>query len=171
MKSVLIAIVSLCLPVIAVAAMSAAPANFAGTWELDKAKSEGVQGGPQGAAPDSVTWEITQNEKQITIASKTVVGGEARPPQSFTYNLDGTESTAEVQGRFPGKANLKAKWMGDGKILELTRVRNISAQGQEFTLTTTEHLELAEGGKVLKAHSSTQTPQGARESKLTFNKK
>jgi hypothetical protein len=170
MKRLLIALVSLSLPVIAVAAMSAAPANFAGTWELDKAKSEGVQGGPQGAAPDSVTWEITQNEKQITIASKTMAGGQERA-QSFTYNLDGSESTAEVQGRFPGKATLKAKWQGDGKILELTRVRTMSREGQELTITTTEHLELAEGGKVLKAHVSNQTPQGARESKLTFNKK
>ena len=170
MKRVLIALVSLCLPVIAVAALSAPPADFSGTWELDKAKSEGVQGGRQGAAPDSVTWVITQDAKQITIASKTMVEGQERA-QSFSYNLDGSESTAEVQGRMPGKATLKAKWQGDGKILELTRVRNISAQGQEFTVTTTEHLELAEGGKVLKAHGSTATPQGARESKLTFNKK
>ncbi|HWC76617.1 MAG TPA: hypothetical protein VG778_04105 [Blastocatellia bacterium] len=168
MKKLMMALVTLGMAA-AMASASAPPTSFAGSWELDKAKSEGISG-RQGAQPDSITWNITQTDKTITIESKTMVGGEERA-QSFTYNLDGTESTAEIQGRMPGKATLKAKWQGDGKILELNRVRNISAQGQEFTITTKEHLELAEGGKVLKVHGSTETPQGAREQKLTFNKK
>jgi hypothetical protein len=152
---------------IASSAFAVAPTSFAGTWVLDKAKSE-LSG--QMAQVDSITWTITQDDKTITIDSVTSAGGQDRSNKS-TYNLDGSETTAEVGGRMPGKATLKAKWGGDGKILELNSVRNISAQGQEFTIKTTEHLELAEGGKVLKVHRNSETPRGAQEAKMTFNKK
>ena len=162
---------SLCVSVLVASAMSAAPADFSGTWEMDKAKSELPGGGQQGT-PDSITWKVTQTKDTITIESKTVVGGQERPAQTLTYKLDGSETTGEIPGRAgPQKVALKAKWQGDGKILELSRVRNMNVQGQDMTLTTIEHVELAEGGKVLKAQSSTETPQGKREQKLTFNKK
>ena len=54
-------------------AQAAAP-NFAGTWTLDKSKSQGLSPRMQGA--DSVQWVITQDEKQITIESK-VTGGQS----------------------------------------------------------------------------------------------
>ena len=54
-------------------AQAAAP-NFAGTWTLEKSKSQGLSQRMQGA--DSVQWVITQDEKQITIETK-VTGGQA----------------------------------------------------------------------------------------------
>ena len=173
MKRLLMICVSLCLSVLAASAMSAAPADFSGTWELDKSKSEMAAGGGQQGTPDSITWRVTQAKDTITIESKTVVGGQERPAQTLTYKLDGSETTGEIPGRGGQmqKVALKAKWQADGKILELSRVRNMNIQGQDITVTTLEHLELAEGGKVLKAHNSTETPQGKRESKLSFNKK
>jgi len=60
---------------LAVLASVAKPANFAGTWALDKAKSQGLSQRLQGA--DSVTWTITQDDKTISIDSK-VTGGQ--PP-------------------------------------------------------------------------------------------
>ena len=59
---------------VAVVASSAA-ANFAGTWNLDKAKSQGLSQRMQGA--DKVTWTITQDDKTISIEQK-VEGGQ--PP-------------------------------------------------------------------------------------------
>ncbi len=53
-------------------AQAAAP-DFAGTWTLDKAKSQGLSQRMQGA--DSVQWVITQTDKQITIEEK-VTGGQ-----------------------------------------------------------------------------------------------
>ena len=173
MKRLLMICLSLCVSALIASAMSAAPADFSGTWELDKSKSEMAPGGGQQGTPDSITWKVTQSKDTITIESKTVVGGQERPAQTLTYKLDGSETTGEIPGRQGAvqKVALKAKWQGDGKILELSRVRNMSVQGQDITVTTIEHLELAEGGKVLKAHNSTESPQGKRESKLTFNKK
>src|SRR5688572_17678278 len=59
---------------LAVLAVSAAgPTNFAGTWALDKAKSQGLSQRIQNA--DSVTWTITQDDKTISIEQK-VTGGQ-----------------------------------------------------------------------------------------------
>ena len=171
MKRLLMICVSLCVSVLVATAMSAAPADFSGTWELDKSKSEMAPAGQQGS-PDSITWKISQAKDTITIESRQVVGGQDRPATALTYKLDGSETTGEMPGRGGQmqKVSLKAKWQGDGKILELTRVRTMNMQGQDITVTNTEHLEL-DGGKVLKAHSVAETPQGKRESKLVFNKK
>ena len=152
-----------------VAAMAAAPpADFSGTWSLDKAKSEGLQGR---MAELDLTMTVAQDAKQLTVESKYTGGTQEMPAQKMAYNLDGSESTAEMGGRMPGKATLKAKWMGDGKILELNSVRNVNIQGNDVTITSKEHWELAEGGKVLKIHRTTETPRGTQEVKLSLNKK
>ena len=56
--------------VFALAAQAAAP-NFAGTWTLDKSKSQGLNQRIQNA--ESVVWTITQTDKTITIEEK--IGG------------------------------------------------------------------------------------------------
>jgi hypothetical protein len=58
--------------VFALAAQAAAP-NFAGTWTLDKGKSQGLSQRVQNA--DSVSWIVTQTDKEITIEEKVVGGG------------------------------------------------------------------------------------------------
>jgi hypothetical protein len=95
-------------------------------------------------------------------------GGRGMGNQPLSVKLDGTETTVETQR---GKSTFTAKWMGEGQTLEIKAVRNINIQGNEMTLTTTEHWELAEDGKILKVHQTTETPNGSQESKLVFNKK
>src|SRR5688572_33227664 len=58
--------------VFALAAHAAAP-NFAGTWTLDKSKSQGLNQRLQNA--ESVSWVITQTEKEITVDEKITGGG------------------------------------------------------------------------------------------------
>jgi hypothetical protein len=58
--------------VFALAAHAAAP-NFAGTWSLDKSKSQGLSQRMQNA--ESVSWIITQTDKDITIEEKVTGGG------------------------------------------------------------------------------------------------
>ncbi len=168
MKKIILAVTVVGVFALGLGLASAAPANFAGTWVLDKAKSEGLQG-PMATADQ--TWVVTQDDKQLSYEAKVVVDGQERPPQSATFKLDGTETKADVAGRMPGKATRKAKWMSDGSILELSDVRNVSFQGNDFTITITDHWELADGGKTLKIHRTTESPQGPRENKLTFTKK
>lgn len=170
----------LCVLLVGAAMVWAASSNFAGTWVLDKAKSESLRG-PMANGETTIT--ITQTDKDLTVESKTVMpegadAGGGRPggggpggSQTTAYKLDGTEVTGELGGRMPGKFTNKAKWLDDGKKLELTSVRNVSFQGNDVTLTTSEHWELLEDGKVLKIHRTSETPRGTQETTLVLNKK
>lgn len=170
----------LCVLLVGAVMAWAASSNFAGTWVLDKTKSEGLRG-PMANGETTIT--VTQTDKDLTVESKTVMpegadAGGGRPggggpggPQTAAYKLDGTEVTGEVGGRTPGKFTNKAKWLDDGKKLELTFVRNVSFQGNDVTLTTSEHWELLEDGKVLKIHRTSETPRGTQVTTLVLNKK
>ena len=170
---------------------AAAPANFAGTWTLDKSKSQGLNPRMQGA--DSVTWTIAQTDKTITVEEK-VTGGQMGGPGGGapggapaggapqggggrggmgmggprTFNLDGSETTAEG-GR--GKVARKATWSGDGKTLELVSKTTFQGQdGNEITSTTNEKLSLSGDGKVLTVTRHSEGPRGPQDSTYVFAK-
>jgi hypothetical protein len=63
--------------VFSLAVHAAAPTSFAGTWTLDKSKSQGLSQRIQGT--DSLAWTITQTDKTITIEEK-VTGGQGGGP-------------------------------------------------------------------------------------------
>jgi hypothetical protein len=159
-------------------------ANFAGTWELDKSKSQ-LQG-PMADMIQSMTWTISQDDKQVTRDQKVERNPNAQGPGGgpppggggrgggmmgggpLTAKLDGSETASETPR---GKQTVKAKWMDDGKILELSTVANMSTPNGDFTMTTTEHWELADGGKTLKVHQKRETPRGPMETSMVFVKK
>jgi len=180
--------------VFALAAHAAAP-NFAGTWTLDKSKSQGLNQRLQNA--ESVTWNVTQTEKEITIDEKvTGGGGPGGPPPGGapaaggppagggqgggrgmggmmgggprTYNLDGSETTGEMgRGKFARKATLSS----DGKTLELvSKVTFQTPDGQEVTTNSTDKLTLSADGKSLTVVRHSESPRGAQDSTLVFNK-
>jgi hypothetical protein len=164
-----------------VAASAFAPANFAGTWSLDKAKSQGLDPRMQNA--ESVTWTITQDDKQISIESKVTggqppaggngggggggMGGGRGPGGPRVFTLDGKEVTAEAPG---GNNTTKSTWSSDGKTLELSAIRSGSRDGNEFKFTTVEKLSLSGDGKVLTDVRHNEGPRGANDSTLVFNK-
>ena len=164
--------------VAAVLAASAAGANFAGTWALDKSKSQGLDPRMQNA---DVTWVITQDDKQISIESK-VTGGQppAGGPGSGgggrgtggprTYSLDGKEVTSEAGGQMGGSNTTKATWSSGGATLELSSVRTGNRDGQDFKFTTTDKLSLSSDGKVLTSIRHSESPRGTTDSTLVFNK-
>jgi hypothetical protein len=168
-----------CAVMIGVAAVSAQKgANFAGTWELDKSKST-FASQRQADSIKSSTWTVTQDDKQLTNEQKIERvegagggGGGGRGlgmgGGALTVKLDGSETTTESQN---GKTTTKAKWLNEGKTLEITSVRSGEFQGNAFTLTTTEHWELADEGKTLKVHRKTESPRGPQESTYVLTKK
>ena len=183
--------------VFALAAHAAAP-NFAGTWTLDKSKSQGLNQRLQNA--ESVTWNVTQTEKEITIDEKVAGGGGPGGPPSGgapaaggppaggapgggqgggrgmgggmggprTFNLDGSETTGEAgRGKFVRKATLSS----DGKTLELvSKVTFQNQEGNEVTTTNTDKLSLSADGKSLTVVRHAESPRGAQDSTLVFNK-
>ena len=168
---------------LAVLAVSAASANFAGTWVLDKTKSQGLSPRIQGA--DKVTWTITQDDKTISIDQKVEGGqppagggggggggmGGGRPPAGPTaYKLDGSEVTSDVTfGQTTGKQTLKATWAGDA--LELSRKTTVTTDQGDRTSTNTQKLSLSGDGKVLTAVVHSEGGRGGpTDSTLAFNK-
>jgi len=166
---------------LAVVAASAGPAvNFSGTWSLDKAKSQGLD--QRMANAESVTCVITQDDKSLSIEWK-VTGGQPPagggpgggggggmgrgPAGPQTYTLDGKEATAEAMG---GTNTTKATWSSDGKTLELSSVRAGNFNGNDFKLTSVDKLSLSEDGKTLTITRHRETPRGAQDSTLVFNK-
>ena len=163
---------------LAIVASSMAAANFAGTWALDKAKSQGLSQRMQGA--DKVTWTITQDDKTIAIDQK-VEGGQPTggggggggggrgPAGPTTYNLDGKEVTADqAMGQATAKVTSKATWAGSD--LELSRKSVFQGQNGEVTTSNTQKLSLSADGKVLTAVVHSESPRGPQDSTLVFNK-
>ena len=73
MRKLLCALSLISALVFALAVQAAAPTSFAGTWSLDKSKSQGLSQRFQNV--ESVTWTITQTDKTITIDEKVAGGG------------------------------------------------------------------------------------------------
>jgi hypothetical protein len=178
--------------IFALAVHAAAPANFAGTWTLDKSKSQGLSQRLQNA--ESVTWTITQNDKTITIEEKVTGGqmggggGAGAPPAGGppagapsggggggrgmgggfggprTYNLDGSEATADM-GR--GKVSRKATVAGDTVEL-VSKVTFTTQDGSESVSTTTEKLSVS--GNTLTVARHTEGGRTPGDSTYVFTK-
>src|SRR5205085_394009 len=185
MRKIIVGVTTVCLLLSGVLAVSAAaPANFAGTWALDKSKSEGLS--PQAAAIESLTLTVAQDAQQFTADSKTTMGsqpdaaagggGQGRGrgmglfPQNASYKLDGTETTADNPGGRGGTTTFKATWKDGGKTLELKRVSKFNIQGNDVTATTTEDWTLSADGKTLTVKRTSESPRGTQNSTLVFNK-
>jgi hypothetical protein len=165
--------------VITLAVHAAPPANFAGAWTLDKSKSQGLNPRQQNA--ESVSWVITQTEKEITIEEK-IAGG--NPPAGGapggggggrgmgmggprTFNLDGSETSTENER---GKTVRKATVSADGKTIELSSKSTFQGPNGEVTLNSNDKLQLSADGKVLTVNRHIESPRGAQDSTLVFNK-
>ena len=182
MRKLLCALSLMSALVVTLAVHAAAPANFAGTWTLDKSKSQGLSQRQQNA--ESVSWVITQTEKEITIEEKTTggnppAGGQAGGPPGGgggrgmgfggprTFNLDGSETATENER---GKTVRKATVSADGKTLELSSKSTFQGPNGEMTLNSSDKLVLSADGKVLTVNSHRESPRGTQDSTLVFNK-
>ena len=186
MRKIICALSLLGALVFASAVNAAAPTSFAGTWALDKSKSQGLSPQVQGA--DSVSWTITQTDKEITIEQKVTGGamasgggpgggpgggggggrGGGMGGGPRTYNLDGSETTADM-GR--GKAVRKASWSKDGKTLELSSKTTFQGQdGTEMTSTSNDKMQLSGDGKTLTVIRHSESPRGTQDTTYVFIK-
>ena len=184
--------------VFALAAHAGAP-NFAGTWTLDKSKSQGLSQRFQNA--ESVSWVVTQTEKEITVEEKVVGGGGPGGPGGGGGAPAGAPPAGGApqggQGGGPGRGmggmmgprtyNLdgsetagdsgrarftrKATLSSDGKTLELVQKTTFQTQdGNEVTSSLSEKLTLSADSKVLTVTRHSESPRGTQDSTMVFNK-
>ena len=193
MRKLLCALSLISALVFALAVQAAAPTSFAGTWSLDKSKSQGLNPRVQNA--ESVSWTITQTEKEISIEEKITggqPGGPGGPPPGGAapgggqgggqgigpgrgmgiggprvFNLDGSETSGEM-GR--GKFVRKATWSSDGKTLELVTKSTFQGPEGEFTANSSDKLSVSADGKTLTVTRHSESPRGAQDSTWVLNK-
>ncbi len=184
--------------VFALAAQAAAP-NFAGTWTLDKSKSQGLSQRFQNV--ESFSWVITQTDKEITIEEKIVGGGApgggsgvgaapaGGPPAGAPAGGQGGQGGpgggagrmmgprtfnldgTETTGEMGrGKFARKATMSSDGKTLELVTKSTIQGPDGEMVATSNDKLSLSADGKVLTVVRHSESPRGTQDSTFVFNK-
>ena len=183
--------------VFGLAAQAAAP-NFAGTWTLDKSKSQGLSQRMQNA--ESASWVITQTDKDITIEEKVTGGQPGGGPGGGGGAAAGAPPAGGApQGGGPGggggrgmggggprtynldgsetsgdtgraKYTRKATMSSDGKTLELLQKTTFQGPDGEVTATSTDKLTLSADGKVLTVVRHSESPRGTQDSTLVFNK-
>lgn len=95
MKRVLIGCALTLVLVAGVFAASSTPANFSGTWVLDKEKSDGLPRQLQNV--ESYTMVVTQDDKQLTVENK-VSGGGRRGDQNSASGENNTPTDRGSQG-------------------------------------------------------------------------
>jgi hypothetical protein len=184
--------------VFSLAVQAAAPTSFAGTWTLDKSKSQGLNQRIQNV--ESVSWTIAQTDKTITIEEKISGGGgpgggagaapsgapaAGGPPAGGGQGGPGRGGMGggmmgprtynldgtEVSGDTGrGKFVRTAKWANDGKTLELSSKSTFQGPEGEVSVTSTDKLELSADGKVLTVARHSESPRGPQDSTWVLNK-
>jgi hypothetical protein len=200
MRKLLCALSLISALVFSLAVQAAAPTSFAGTWTLDKSKSQGLSQRTQSA--ESVTWTVAQTDKTITIEEKVTGGqggpggaagaapsgappaggppagaggGQGGPGRGMGGGMGGPRTFnldgTEVTGETGrGKFVRSAKWANDGKTLELTSKSTVQGPEGEVNLTSTDKLELSADGKVLTVSRHSESPRGPQDSTWVLNK-
>lgn len=167
MKKILVSIILWGVVLSIVCSGAAAPPKFAGTWILNRNKSEGLTGG---LADAEVRLVVTQDERLLSYEQQVLIRGRQQPAQELTYRMDGEETTAEVVRPVAGTMYLKAKWLEATKSLELVSTIAGESSGKEVKITTQEQWQLLENGKALRVTRTRTSPQGRQVSRLYFDK-
>ena len=167
MKRISASCVVVALALIVALAATAAPSKFAGVWKLNRDKSEWLTGALANA---EIRLIVTQDDKRITTEQKTIIRGREQPSQELIYNLDGSETAADVVRPLAGVMNLKARWVETAKTLELTSTITGDNNGKEATIKTSEQWQLMENGRALQIIRSREAPQGRQRFKLYFDR-
>jgi len=141
--------------------------KFAGTWVLNRAKSEGLTGGLGNA---EVRLVVAQDSKQLSAEQQTFIRGRQQPSRELNYKLDGSETEAEVVRPLAGTMKLRARWLESSKMLALQSTITGENEGKPTTITTVEQWQLIGNGEALKIVRMRHSPQGAQVSKLYFEK-
>ena len=128
--------------------------NFSGNWKINQVKSN-FGGVP---APDTFTRKIVHAEPSLTIDEEQ--SGPAGPQQTLRkMTTDGKESTFDAGG---ADVTATAKWEGS-TLLVVTKVEVIG-------ITYNDRMSLSPDGKVLTSVVKLDTPQGAIDVTVVFDK-
>ena len=139
--------------------------DFAGTWVLDAAKSEGL---PQGVEE---TMTVKQEKDRFTVESK-MKSPRGERTMNMDFAADGKESAFTMrmmQNELTGKRT--AKWSADGPALEMTETADVpTPDGGTASIKVWRKWALAADGKTLTAEETRTGPRGEQKTKRVYAK-
>ena len=141
--------------------------DFEGVWVLDKSKSKVA---PNREDAQSMIWLVQQSDKSLSV-EPIIRGTNGRMNVAIkvVWRLDGTERSDEVvQSDTRRHSTTKAKWLDNGKVLEVTRHVKTTVEGKETTENSIARFELADGGKTLIVNENVN--QGKEERRYVLYK-
>ena len=146
---------------------ASAKANFSGTWNLDKSRSEGL---PPTVKDQVMT--VTQTDDKISIESKlTTEQGDQNV--SDTYVLDGkpADFTSKGPGGIEGKGKRTAKWSADGNGIDVTEEVTYDTPNGAVAVNITRKWTLSPDGKTLTIEMNVSSEMGSQQIKRVLVKK
>jgi hypothetical protein len=153
---------------------AAGPANFAGTWSLDKGQSKDLPPFYENVKTHSL--KITQSAKELVVSVDVTSAAHEPDHFDFTYALDGSPTKAEAKIRTPDgpmsvPATLQATVAADGG-LAITIVRELPSLdgGEPMKGTTNEKWHLQPDGKTLVIDRVDEMPRGKFASTMVFTR-
>lgn len=146
---------------------ASAKANFSGTWNLDKTKSEGLPP----AIKDQVLTVVQTGDK-LSIESKMTLE-EGDQTISDTYMLDGkpADFTSKGPGGMEGKGKRTAKWSADGNGIEVSENIVYDTPNGPVTVEIARKWTLSQDGKTLTIDMNVTSPMGSQQIKRVLVKK
>ena len=142
------------LPLLLIATLTQAPADFSGRWTSDAdpaaaaaaaaapGRGRGPARGDMGSGWGS-TITIVQNEKQLTVEYVFFGRGDLQPPLKFVYALDGSDSKNTVMmGRGLQVQTSRTTWSGDSLVITTTYSFTDPQSGKPATAEVKRTLKL-----------------------------
>ena len=147
-------------------ATGAAQANFAGTWVLDPARTQGL---PEGV---SMTMTVKQDGNRLQVDAN-ISSPQGQQTIADLYGLDGKETdyTPPLIGGGSGKGRRTSTWNADKTGFDVTESATVSTAEGDGTITAKRKWTLAPDGKTLTVDVAMKTPMGEQASKRVFTRK
>ncbi|MFL6229614.1 MAG: hypothetical protein ACJ741_12640 [Pyrinomonadaceae bacterium] len=161
MRRKLLAALIACVAFALAASGAAAKANFAGTWVLDVAKSEGIWPGTE----QTLTVSQTDDRIELELKAKTPQGERT---SKDAYTADGREVEFAPPGT-TGKGKRTVKWSADG-AMEISELYDAPTPEGTDTMKSWRRWSLSADGRMLFVEQRAQAPNGLSLTKRVFIK-
>jgi hypothetical protein len=151
--------------ILAASAAAQTKPNFAGTWVLDPAKSEGVMQGVE------ETMTVKHDGDKIAIESK-MKSPRGERMMNMDFTADGKEGPFTMRmgpNEVTGKRT--AKWSADGTAVEINETADVpTPDGGTASVKSWRKWTLSADGKTLTAEESRTSPRGEQKAKRVYTK-
>ena len=140
--------------------------DFSGEWVLDLDRSGFETDGEGTRRPGNpVTMIVKQDEKELVVTRTREGRGGEQVTTTLTYSLKGKKTKNKTEF---GTMESTAKWIDEGRALELYSTTEVKRNGMKFTVENVQTWTLA--GDVITIDTIRYTPRGEIKSTAVYER-